>query len=227
MTKYASFPMSLHRLTDDGSPGWTDWGVDPEKIIDAAKGLNRAEWGGIRLDRCCGELGEPRYASHDIHGSPIQVWPAGPDDHPYPMPLARKLREMGFRVMFFAGWPKAASGFEQIRNAVEEGFEVGVDSSGGATNGHLITRVGGTPEPMALPHRTPAWFSPECSPIMLASRADKLRALGVMPPRAHVVFNGNDEGRSFYNAARARVYLSGGHHVHVPPVGWLQSGGPA
>lgn len=227
MTKYASFPMALDHLTEDHEWGWTPWGLDHEKILNAAKKLNQAEWGGIRLDRCCGALGGPRYHSHDTQGTPIQVWPAGPNDNPYPLDLAVKLKGMGFRVMLFGGWPLDTTGFKAIETATELGLEVGVDSSGGATNGHLITRFGGTPEPMPLPHKTPGWFDANCTPIMMAGRADKLLQLGVMPKRAHVVLNGGEDGHSYYTVKRARKYLGLGHHVHVPPIGWLQSGGPA
>jgi len=214
--KFLSFQMAARRFARDGSPGWTEWGRNPERILEIAGKADRAEWGGISLDRACGAHYHARFASTDVNGDLIHVYPAGPDDHPYPVEIGDKLRAMGFEVCMFGGWPRYASGFLEIQRLTDAGYIIPVDSSGGATNGDLVTRFGATPEPMPMPARTPPWFTAECEPYMLADRADTLDRLGILPRRCHIKWNGYEDGDSFYDAAEVRAYLTRGHCAHVP-----------
>ena len=204
------------KITDENPLGWTEWGDDHDRLVEVAKTLDPAIYSGVSLDRCCGSQLQPRYASEDIHGSPIQVYPAGPDDSPYPFDLGKRLKTLGFTVLFFAGWPRWASGFEAIRAATALGFEVVVDSSGGATNGHLVDKFGGIVEPYPMPKRTPLWIGEQVKTYSMAARAKALERLGILPSVTHVKFNGNEDGNSFFDADEVDRYLAAGHFVHVP-----------
>jgi hypothetical protein len=225
--KYVSILMASRHLARDGSAGWTAFGHDHSKIIEAVKTLDPQEYGGITLNRCCGAHYHARHASNDVDGSRIDVYPAGPDDHPYPTALGKAIRDLGFKVAFFAGWPRFVAGFDAIKSASDIGYTVFVDSSGGATNGWLVEKMGGIIEPMPPIGRRPKWITANTMSFMLAERADTLARRGEIPALAHIGWNGNESGDSFYDAQEVERWHDMGYHVHVPAGSILSVGDPA
>lgn len=208
------FSMAQSRLSRDGSPGWTSFGLDHEKVIEEAKKY-AGQVRRVMLQRACGASWRKRLVGVREDGSEVWVNPLGPDDNSLPLTLAARLQDLGLGVAMHVGWPRYASGFQALSEAARMGVAVSIDSSGSSVNGWLIKSNGAGVEP--VPTEPPDWFDAETAAYTSVDRAEVLERRGSLP-EVHVplFMNGDENGDNYYDHERWMPWYDRGHLIDVP-----------
>lgn len=219
---YITIPLAQRSLIVQNGPdknpyGFNQYGLDHNKILQAISGL---ECYGISLQRACGARWEPEWSGNRVDGSKILVYPAGPDENIPPIITLLMIKSFGYKPFMFCGWPKKNDGFILLEQLSKAGIEVGVDSSGGATNGSLIANRGLTVEPAPRPdvNSKPAWYNYSLPTYTSVARANYIKnTYGfILPNNIHIFWNGEKTGDKFYEPNEVLWWAKRGNPVHIP-----------